>query len=138
VSCRERGLLAKTRRYAAFDNNPSKWIRAADAVCMTSEFETTPIALMEAAACGRPVVTTNVGGIPKMVEDGVTGLLCRDHSAASIAQTILKIAKDRDLCQRMGSAAYARWQRDFSLDRTVDEYLGLLSSASGPPLQWNS
>lgn len=138
MRCRERGLLAKTRRYAAFDNNPSRWIRAADAVCMTSEFETTPIALMEAAACGRPVVTTDVGGIPNMVEDGVTGLLCRDHSAASIAQAILKIAKDRDLCQRMGSAAYARWERDFSLDRTVDEYLRLLSSASGPPLQWNS
>src|SRR5439155_18192535 len=52
-----------------------KWWQRATVGLLMSDQEGMPVSLMEAAACGVPVVATAVGGVPEMVEDGVTGLL---------------------------------------------------------------
>src|SRR5207245_8261363 len=61
------------------------WQRATIGV-LTSDNEGMPVSLMEAAACGVPAVATAVGGVPELVEDGVTGLLVPPGNAAALAE----------------------------------------------------
>jgi glycosyltransferase involved in cell wall biosynthesis len=102
------------------------WGRAAVGV-LTSDNEGMPLSLMEAAACGVPVVATAVGGIPELVEDGVTGLLAGAGDVAEVAFRLGCLLKDPALRRRMGVAARKRAEQLFSLERQVDQLLGLWS-----------
>jgi glycosyltransferase involved in cell wall biosynthesis len=78
-----------------------------------------PVALMEAAASGLPLVASRLSGIPELVEDGVTGLLVPPGDAAAIAFAIERLAKDAETRQRLGLAARERVLRDFDQDRNA-------------------
>ena len=115
---------------------PTELMFDSDIVCLTSDFETAPVTLMEAAACGRPVVTTGVGGIPQLVDDGSTGLIAKEASAAAVAELLIKLASNQKLREQMGSNAKERWRTGFSLDAMVNGYLDLLRTVEGPPAGW--
>ncbi len=100
------------------------WQRASIAV-LTSENEGMPVCLMEAAACGIPAVATAVGGVPELVEDGVTGLLVPAGDAAALADALRKLLDDSLLAARMGAAARRRAEAHFSVSRQVDRLLAL-------------
>lgn len=70
------------------------WLTAADLLCLPSHAEGMPVSVVEALACGRPVVASAVGGIPEQVEDGVTGLLVQPEDADALAEA-LRAALDR-------------------------------------------
>lgn len=74
-----------------------------------------PIVLMEAMACGLPVVTTPVSGIPELVVDGQTGLLTQERSPSELADALEKLACDDGLRQRLGSQARAMVVSRFDL-----------------------
>jgi glycosyltransferase involved in cell wall biosynthesis len=64
-----------------------------------------PNVLVEAMACGLPVVTTGVSGIPELVIDGVTGLLVPPEDPAAVAAALLRLQRDPDLARRLGRKA---------------------------------
>jgi glycosyltransferase involved in cell wall biosynthesis len=74
-------------------------------------------ATLEWMALGRPVIASRVGGIPDMVEDGVTGLLIEPGEPAELAEALSKLLKDPKLAERLGHAGHARWAESFGLDR---------------------
>lgn len=74
-----------------------------------------PVALMEAMACGLPVVSTRVSGIPELVEDGVTGLLAEPGDAGSLAGRIASLMADAALADRLATAARQRVEREFNI-----------------------
>jgi glycosyltransferase involved in cell wall biosynthesis len=115
---------------------PTELMLDSDIVCLSSDFETAPVTLMEAAACGRPVVTTGVGGVSQMVADGVTGLIARELSAPAIADLLVELALDHGRRKQMGENARRRWESEFSLEAMVNGYLDLLLNSEGPPLRW--
>ena len=77
---------------------------ACDLVLLTSDNEGMPLSLIEAAAAGRPSVTTRVGSAPEVVVDGVTGYVC-DLDDGALAAAVLRLADDARLREAMGSAA---------------------------------
>jgi len=79
-------------------------------------------ALLEAMAAAVPAVATAVGGNIDAVADGETGLLVRPKDPVALAAAILRLAKDPQLCRRLGQAARLRVQRHFSLDACVTRY----------------
>jgi glycosyltransferase involved in cell wall biosynthesis len=89
----------------------------------TADNEGCPNAVMEAMACGRAVVATEVGDVPRLVDDGVTGFLVRPGDGALLAERMAALASDQDLRSRMGEAARRKAERDFGLDRLVRETL---------------
>jgi glycosyltransferase involved in cell wall biosynthesis len=78
---------------------------SADVMVVSSFMEGVPVVLMEAMACGLVVVSTQVGGVPELVEPGVTGVLCPPGSASAMADSLARIASARPRFSEMGQAA---------------------------------
>jgi L-malate glycosyltransferase len=84
--------------------------------------------IQEAMAAGRPVVATDVGGNPELVEDGRTGLLVPSRNPVALAQAIEKLLADPELRERMGRAARRRVAERFSLERSIETFETLYAS----------
>jgi len=97
--------------------------RALDIVVNCSTTEGLPGALLEAGATGRPVVATAVGGVPEIVEDGVTGVLCASGDGRAIASAVARLAGDGELRERMGAAARERVVARFNTDRCSERLI---------------
>jgi glycosyltransferase involved in cell wall biosynthesis len=92
---------------------------------LPSLIEGHPKALLEAMACGRPVIGTNVAGIRELITDRVTGLLCEPRPE-SLRAAIRELLNDQALGIRLGAAACASVSDRFSLERVVEMESSLL------------
>jgi len=97
--------------------------QAADLFLFPSMADTFPLAVIEAMACGVPVVATAVGGIPEQVEEGHTGFLVPPGDAARMAGRALELLDDEDMRQRFGRASALTAQERFDLKAQVAGYL---------------
>ena len=84
-----------------------------------------PQIVLQAQAMARPVVATTIGGIPEVVEHGVTGLLVPPREAGPLAEKIRAVLDDRALAQRLGTAARAHIEKSHSLDAMGERLLRL-------------
>jgi sugar transferase (PEP-CTERM/EpsH1 system associated) len=92
---------------------------------LPSRSEGISLTLLEAMACGLPIVATRVGGTPEVVIDGQTGLLVPPRDPAALAHAVLQLRRDPDGARRMGEAGRRRVERDFGIHRMVGDYLAL-------------
>lgn len=88
------------------------------AVC-SSDFEGTPLAVMEYMQAGRAIVATRVGGVPELIEDGISGVLVDPGDAAGLANAIAKLLRNPDRAAKLGARGPARWRRDYDIAVTV-------------------
>lgn len=102
---------------------------------LTSDNEGMPVSLMEAGACGIPVVATAIGGVPELVQDGVTGLLAPPRDSSALASALEHLLQDESLRARLGGAARRRVEEKFSIVGQVSHLIALwselLSTGSG-------
>jgi len=75
--------------------------------------------LIEANACGRPVVGTKVGGIPYVIRDRYNGLLAEPKNSEKLAKAILTLIKDDELAKTLGKAGEERVRREFTWERSA-------------------
>ena len=112
--------LADRVIFAGFRTDVPEVLRAIDVFVLSSfTIECFPMALLEAMAAGRPAVCTAVGGIPEMIEDGVNGYLVPPHDPRALADRLVEVLTNRGLNERMGAAARARTETEFSLAASV-------------------
>lgn len=106
------------------------YYKSVDVCAFPSKYEPFGIVLLEAMACGKPVVASNVGGIPFVVEDGKTGLLFESGNVEELAEKIIMLLRDEELREKMGEAGRER-AKEFTWDKiaeqTVDLYKEILS-----------
>lgn len=111
-------------------------LRQAQVVCLPSYREGIPKVLLEAAACARPIVTTNAPGCSLAVRDGENGLLVPVKDSRALVTAIVTLLKDGSLRRKMGAAGRVRAVQEFSEQRVagqmLDVYRRLLSGAVGP------
>ena len=86
-----------------------------DICCLTSDTEGLPNLLMEAAAAGLPVVSTNCGGSVELIDDGLTGFLVSCDDVANMARFIDVLLTNPDQRRRMGLAARQKMCRQASI-----------------------
>lgn len=93
-----------------------------DLFVLSSRVEGLPIALLEAMACGLPCIATSVGGIPEVIEDGVSGLMTLPGDPMALHHRIWALLIDPDLRRRLGSAARERILQEFTASQMTRRY----------------
>ncbi len=113
--------LADDVRFTGNQADVPAWFACADLAVLPSwGDEGVPQSLMQAAACGLPVVSTTIGAIGEAVQDGATGMLVPPHNVPALAQAMQQLMTDADLRARMGVAANAYARTHFGIDRMLD------------------
>jgi len=97
-----------------------------DIVCLTSFNEGTPVSLIEAQAAGKPVITTNVGGVRDVVSDK-TGFLVENKDEAAFTEKLLLLIEDADLRNRMSANGWEIVGKQFHYNRLVKDMKQLYS-----------
>ena len=117
--------------FLGYQEDVARFYSAFDAFLLASENEGTPVTTIEALAAGRPVVSTRVGGVPDVVEDGVDGFLAEPRDVDGLAERLERLARDPELRAEMGRRGRERVLSRYAVDRLVadvDElYRALLS-----------
>ncbi|MEA3643038.1 MAG: TIGR03088 family PEP-CTERM/XrtA system glycosyltransferase [Lamprobacter sp.] len=126
----EAGVADQAWLPGARDDVP-ELMRAMDLFVVPSLAEGICNTILEAMATGLPVIATDVGGNPDLVQPGITGSLVPAADPIALAETIARYASDPERCQREGQAARARAERDFSLTAMVQGYLRVYDKALG-------
>jgi glycosyltransferase involved in cell wall biosynthesis len=94
-------------------------IAAFNVAASSSDFEGSPLAIMEFMAGGRPIVATSVGGVPDLIEDGVHGRLVPPGSPEALAQAIAELLRDPARAAQMGQRARERRESEFGVGAMV-------------------
>ena len=105
-----------------FSNDISRLFSKANIIVLPSYREGLPKVLIEAAACGRAVVTTDVPGCRDAIEPDVTGFLCKVRDAGSLAEKIEKLILDKDLRNSMGKAGRELAQKEFDINKVIQKH----------------
>ena len=105
--------------------------RQADVFVLPSRDEGMPNVILEAMASGLPVVATRIAGNDELVRDGETGLLVAAEDAAGLRRAIKRLAADAALRVRMGQAARASAETNYSWTATAKQYAALAASLHG-------
>ena len=120
--CRER-IVREDLSVAilSWQSNIEKVLSAADIVVLTSDNEGTPLSLIQAGMAALPVVTTNVGSVPEVVLNGVTGIIT-ELDVQEIADALEKLANNKALCAQLGSTAKEFTLANFGVQRLVHDH----------------
>jgi len=92
-------------------------------VVFPSYREGLPKVLIEAAACGRAVITTDVPGCRDAIEDGITGLLVPVRCASAISDTIISLLENSDRCKKMGDAGRKLAEEKFDVRQVIAKHM---------------
>ncbi|PYS52612.1 MAG: hypothetical protein DMF68_01150 [Acidobacteria bacterium] len=122
--------------YTSSDGRQS-FMRRLDIFALPSFTEGTPNSIIEAMSLGLPIVATNVGGIPDVV-DSDAGILVSPEDSASLSQAIIRLAEDAELRQRMGRAARDRYEKLFSPEAVLPVLLKTYRGIAGKELSDSS
>lgn len=121
--------LTSVITFTGFRRDIPEVLKEIDIFVLSSLSEGTSITLLEAMASGKPVVVTNVGGNPAIVEQGVNGFLVSAGEADSLAQALLKLADDSELHQPMATANINKVTEHYSIQSMTRQYEALYRGA---------
>jgi glycosyltransferase involved in cell wall biosynthesis len=97
-------------------NERYKYLKSADVVVIPSRYDHFPILLLEAMACGKSIIASNVGGIPEILDNYKTGILFESENVEELAEKIILLTQNKDLKEKLGLAAKIKseeynWQK---------------------------
>ena len=108
-----------TVRFLGLREDIPSVLAALDVAVISSDYEGSPLSVMEYMEAALPVVATRVGGVPDIVVDGETGFLVPPRDPGAIAAAVTRLFAEPDLAKRMGEAGQRRRRAEFDLSATV-------------------
>lgn len=120
--------------FEGFVSDIPSFLSGIDIFVLPSIYEGLGVSVLEAMAAAKPVVATRVGGIPELVEEGVTGFLVPPGDPLGLARSISRLASQKDLIQEMGERGWERVRREFTLEQMAkknEDYYYELCGQSG-------
>jgi glycosyltransferase involved in cell wall biosynthesis len=130
---REERIGPAVLRFVPYQTDPTvvaSYYQAADVYVHAARADTFPNTVLEAQACGVPIVATSVGGIPEQIEDGRNGFLVSVGDAGALAERLIRLLSDGPLRHRMGAQGADDARRRFDLDDQADAYLDWYHAAA--------
>ena len=103
-------------------DDPVALLSVSDLFLLPSIQESFGLAALEAMACGVPVVASKVGGLPEIIEDGVTGFVCLPDDVEGMAERGVRLLTDPDLHARVSANASSLVRTTYCTDRIVPLY----------------
>lgn len=94
----------------------------------TLRYESFGIVLAEAMACEKPVIASNIGSIPDVIDDGKNGILIKPGDHMELAKQVKRLLNDNELSNKLSINARDKAGREFSIDRMIDKTMGLIES----------
>jgi glycosyltransferase involved in cell wall biosynthesis len=118
--------------FTGWTDDVCEFLKRVDLLVVPSEsVDTNPRVILEAYAAGVPVLAFDGGGIPELVEHGVTGLLVHPHTPEALAEAILDAVADPERLNEIAGRGYERWQRCYTLARFQSEVCDAVEGAAG-------
>jgi glycosyltransferase involved in cell wall biosynthesis len=111
--------------FAGEQTDVRPFLEQMDLVVLPSSREAMPVAVLEAMALAKTVVACAVGGIPEIIDDGISGSLLRSGEVGEWSDALARLAADPDLRRRLGDGARHRVEEHFSLQRMMAQYARL-------------
>jgi glycosyltransferase involved in cell wall biosynthesis len=106
---------------------------ALDVFVLPSLNEGLPMTILEAMAASKPVIATRVGAIPKVIQDGETGLLVDPGDVDGLQSALARLLTDADLCSRIGAAGHEWVGRNYTSDAMALKYRQMYDDVLGTP-----
>ena len=132
----EKGIDKKTI-FTGYRKDIPQLLASMDVVVLPSGIDACSRVLFESMAMRRPLVATNAGGTPEVVQAGVTGLLVKPGDSSEMAKCIMKLLNNRNLAEQYGNAGRKRVEAMFTIEKNIKEtenvYLELLDINSVLP-----
>jgi glycosyltransferase involved in cell wall biosynthesis len=107
--------LEKEIIFTGFQSDVEKWLPALDVFVLPSLTEGTPMALLEAMAVGVPAIATSVGGVPKVIEDGVNGFLINPADSEALADKIMTLIHNSSLSKKIVENAIDIIEKEYNV-----------------------
>ncbi len=107
------------------------WYAAADVYAHPALGDNLPLTVLEASAAGAPVIASKAGGVPEVLEDGVTGLLVAVGDHVELGLKCVELLRDSDRARALGLAARKRMQERFTLEAMWNNHFDLYESVTG-------
>jgi glycosyltransferase involved in cell wall biosynthesis len=123
--------IERAVRFLGFRTDVTRIFAASDVVVLPSVAEAFGLVLGEAMVMQKAVVATRVGGIPEIVEDGVTGILVPPASPAALADAILSLLRDPERRTQLGEAGRRRVIETFRFETMMERYEALYEALLG-------
>lgn len=98
-------------------------LAAADVFILPSRWEGLPMVILEAMAAGKPIVTSSVGGIPEVIDDGKTGLLVPPEDVMSLRNALSQIITEEPYGYDLGNAARRKAEKLFSIEASIQQLI---------------
>ena len=102
-----------------------KYYAVGDVFVLPSIYEAMPMVLVEAMACGKPLIGSKVGGIPEVIEEGVNGFLFEPKNYKDLAEKILMLIEDENLRIKMGRIGRRTAEKEYSWDIIANKLLNI-------------
>jgi glycosyltransferase involved in cell wall biosynthesis len=125
-----KGINAKFTGFVPYEDLKALY-SACDIFVLPSFEEGQPLVLLEAMASGKPLIGSNVGGIPMQIRDGWNGFLTRPGDIRGLAEKIRCLIEDEEERRRMGKNSRKLAEREFSYEKVVEKYIHVYEEVLG-------
>lgn len=120
--------ISTTTYFLGHVTNVQEYLYVSDIFVLPSLQEGMPNSLLEAMACGLPVVATKIGGVVDIIEDGIDGVLVEPGNVRGLADKIIQLLRRKDIAERVAHNAYHKIKNHYSLDSVAQRYIQLYRS----------
>ncbi len=128
--------LGEQVRFRDFHPRPYELMACLDALALTTKRETFGLVLIEAMQVGIPVIGSNAGGVPEIIDHEQTGLLFESWNAASLAQALKRLYLDPDLRKRIAAAGQRKARENFDLEKQYQKVLQTFRELHGGGIRY--
>ena len=109
-----------------YPNKVKEYLEKIDVYVLISGMDMSPHSLLEASLMGKPVIATNVGGIPELMEDGKTGFLVEKGNSEDLIEKISLLINDQDKARQMGIEGRKFVEKNFSWEKIAKDFVNII------------